>query len=80
MPVYDHIMTAHAAKKNERRTTMAPVTTMEELPVLDADEREAMLASLEEAEARIAAGEGIDYDPKAFADDLRARYHRRRRA
>ena len=43
-----------------------PVTTMEEIPVLSETERADLVASLKEAEARIQAGEGIDYDPKNF--------------
>lgn len=71
-------MTTKTAKKDQRRTTMVPVTTMEELPLLDADEREELIASLQEAEARIVDGEGIDYDPKTFASKLRSHYHNRR--
>ena len=56
-------MTENARK---RRTTVVPVTTLEDVPLLDDDEREEMLASLKEAEADIKAGKGIDYDPKAF--------------
>jgi hypothetical protein len=53
-----------------RRTTMVPVTTMEELPVLDDKERAELLASLTDAEARIKAGESIDYDPATFKSRL----------
>ena len=54
------------ATKSERRprhTTMMPVTTMEEVPVLTHAEREALVESLEEGEKRISAGEFVDYDP-----------------
>ena len=57
-----------------RRTTMVPVTTMEEIPVLGEEERAALLTSLKEAEARAKAGEAIDYDPKTFKDRLRGIY------
>ena len=57
-----------AAKR--RRTTMVPVTTMEELPVLSGEEREQLRASLEEAEGRVNAGQGVDYDPKTFKKRL----------
>ena len=40
---------------------MVPVTTMEELPVLSAEDQAKLRAELEAAEARVAAGEGIDY-------------------
>ena len=59
-------MTSKAATNDKRRTTMVPVTTMEELPVLSDKERADLRASLEEAEGRIEAGQGIDYDRKTF--------------
>jgi hypothetical protein len=60
-------MTSKAATNDKRRrTTMVLVTTMEELPVLSDKERADFRASLEEAEDRIKAGQGIDYDPKTF--------------
>jgi hypothetical protein len=49
---------------------MVPVTTMEEIPVLSGEERAKLAASLKEAEARIKAGKGIDYDPTKFRDRL----------
>jgi len=55
-----------ATKDERRRTTMVPVTTMEELPVLSDKERAELGASLKEAEARIEAGQGVDYDAKTF--------------
>ena len=64
-------MTSKAATGDKRRrTTMVPVTTMEEVPVLSDKERAQLRASLEEAEGRIKAGQGIDYDPKAFKKRL----------
>ena len=59
-----------ATKDKRRRTTMVPVTTMEELPVLSDKERVALTDSLKKAEARIKAGKGIDYDPRTFKDRL----------
>jgi hypothetical protein len=59
-----------STKAKGRRTTMVPVTTMEELPVLSDKERAELTTSLKEAEARIKAGKGIDYDPKTFKDRL----------
>jgi hypothetical protein len=53
-----------------RRTTMVPVNTMEEIPGLGEQEREALRTSLKEAEARANAGEAIDYDPNTFKDRL----------
>jgi hypothetical protein len=60
-------MTSKAATDDKRhRTTMMPVTTMEELPVLSDNERADLRASLEEAEGRIETGQGVDYDAKTF--------------
>jgi hypothetical protein len=56
--------------KDKRRTTMVPVTTMEEIPVLSDRERAELTASLKAAEARIKAGKAIDYDPKTFKHRL----------
>ena len=55
-------------KGKRRRTTMVPVTTMEEIPVLTDEERAALLASLEEAEAQIKAGDYAEYDRKKFRE------------
>ena len=63
-------MSSNATSKDRRRTTSVPVTTMEEVPVLSAEEQAKLRAELEAAEARIAAGEGIDYDPKTFRQRL----------
>ena len=57
-------------KSKRRRTTMVPVTTMEEIPVLTGKERAELVASLKDAQARIKAGKGVDYDPKTFKDRL----------
>ena len=61
---------AMKTERKVRRTTMVPVTTMEELPVLSEKERAELLNSLKQAEARIKGGQGIDYDPKTFKDRL----------
>ena len=47
-------------------TTMVPLTTMEEMPLPSAAERAAMIASLENGEAAIAAGESRAHDPPSF--------------
>jgi hypothetical protein len=47
---------------------------MEEIPVLSDTERDALLGQLKHAKARIKAGKGIDYDPKAFKDRLQRIY------
>jgi hypothetical protein len=57
-------------KDKRRRTTTVPVTTMEEIPVLSDLEREDLQRSLKDAEARITAGQGADYDPKTFKSRL----------
>jgi hypothetical protein len=59
-----------ATKDKRRRTTMVPVTTMEEIPVLSDRERAELTASLKAAEARVKAGKAIDYDPKTFKQRL----------
>jgi hypothetical protein len=55
---------------SERRMTMVPVTTMEEVPLLSERERAEMTASLHEAENRIQSGHAVDYDPNTFKDHL----------
>jgi hypothetical protein len=59
-----------ATRVKQRRTTMVPVTTMEEIPVLSEQEREELLTSLKDAEARAKAGKAADYDPNTFKDRL----------
>jgi hypothetical protein len=56
-------------ERKSRRTTLVPVT-MEEVPVLTPEERAALITSLEEAEARVKAGQFIEYDPAKFKDRL----------
>ena len=57
-------------KEKARRTTTVPVTTMEEIPVLDERERAVLIRALQEADVRVSAGEAIDYDPKTFRQRL----------
>ncbi len=61
------------------QTTMVPVTTMEEIPVLSETERAELLASLKEAERRAAAGEAVEFDPKTFKDRLLGIYRAAKR-
>jgi hypothetical protein len=70
---------ANQTKSIGRRTTMVPVTTMEEIPVLSDRERAELTTSLKEAEARIDAGKAVDYEPKTFKDRLIAIYRRGKR-
>ena len=65
-----NMTTKTATEDKRRRTTMVPVTTMEEIPVLSDAERLELTASLKEAETRVKAGKAIDYDPKSFKDRL----------
>ena len=68
-------MTANMdGKAKQHRTTMVPVTTMEEIPVLTENERAELLESLKQAEARIDAGRSVDYDRKSFRERLIAIY------
>ena len=69
-----YLLTMTTKTKPERRTTSVPVTTMEEVPVLDARERADLLDTLREAGADIAAGKGIAYQPKRFRDRLLSLY------
>ena len=49
---------------------MAPVTTMEEIPVLSKKERAILADALSKAEARVKAGKGVEYDPETFKNRL----------
>jgi hypothetical protein len=60
--------------QTRRRTRLEPVTTMEEVPVLDDRERAELISSLQQAEAEIAAGKGVEFDPDAFRDRLLSIY------
>jgi hypothetical protein len=68
-----------ATQRKRRRSTMVPVTTMEEIQVLSETETERLRNELKEAEARIRAGKGLDYDSKAFKNRLLRIYRSRRR-
>lgn len=59
-------MASNTATTAKRRTTRVPVTTLEEIPVLSAQERSALTNALEEAQARVEAGTAIDYAPETF--------------
>ena len=58
---------------------MVPVTTMEELPVLDDGERSELLEQLKRSERQIKSGHYGNYDPKAFKDRLVRIYRGRKR-
>jgi hypothetical protein len=58
---------------------MVPVTTMEEVPVLDPLERAELLDSLERASAEVKAGAAAEYEPKSFKDRLLRIYRDRKR-
>ncbi len=61
-----------ATKSDQKspRTALVPITTMEEIPVLSAQERAEFINSLEAAEGRIEAGDFAEYDPEKFEDRL----------
>ncbi len=69
---------ARPAKNKRRRTTMVPVTTMEEIPILSGKERAELLARLKAAQARVKAGKAIDYDPETFKQRLVGIYKAKR--
>lgn len=71
-------MSPTATAHRRRPTTMVPVTTMEEIPVLSGSERQELLASLDAAEVRAKAGQSTVYDPKTFKDRLIAIYRGRK--
>jgi hypothetical protein len=71
---------AMKTERKGRRTTMVPVTTMEEVPVLTARERKALITSLEEAEARAKAGAALAYDPASFKGRLLDVHRKAKRA
>jgi hypothetical protein len=70
---------ANQTKTMGRRTTLVPVTTMEEIPVLSERERAELAAALGAAETRVKAGKAIDYEPKSFKDRLIGIYRRGKR-
>lgn len=73
-------MTAKPNRKPEpRATTMVPVTTMEELPVLSEEERAKLLADLKVAEAEIASGHYTELDAEAFRQRLLDLYRNKTR-
>jgi hypothetical protein len=63
-------MQPNITPKNKRRVTVAPVTTMEEVPVLTSAERAEFIDSLEIAQAQINAGDFLEYEAEAFKDWL----------
>lgn len=54
------------------RTAMMPVTTMEEVPVLDEQARAEFVATLKAAEADIAAGRFAAHEPATFVETMLA--------
>ena len=70
-----------ATPTNEKvdRTATAPGGTMDDMPVLSDREREELITSLRQAEARIQSGTAIEYDPKTFKDRLIAIYRNAKR-
>jgi hypothetical protein len=63
-------MADKTATRAKRPTTTVPITTMEEIPVLSDGERAQLRASLEQAEARMKSGQGIEFDPEKFEKHL----------
>jgi hypothetical protein len=62
------------ADKTKPATIMVPVMTMEEVPILSEEERAELIASLKEAEAEIAAGKGVPFNPETFRDEMLTLY------
>lgn len=63
-------MSNSAVDRKQARTTMVPVTTMEEMPLPTEAERAEMIASLKAAEADIAAGNYVAHDSSTFVDQM----------
>jgi len=72
-------MVLMAETRDKRRTTMVPVTTMEEVPILTDEELAALRAALKEAEAQIQTGNYTEYDQKTFRERLLRIYRGRDR-
>jgi hypothetical protein len=66
------VPTMPTAAKDSPRTTLIPVTTMEEVGVLSTRERAELIASLAEAEREIAEGRAAPYD----GEEMRERFMR----
>jgi hypothetical protein len=63
-------MQSNTANQKKHRVTVAPVTTMEELPILTPAERAEFIDTLEDAQAQIKAGNFMEYEPEAFKNWL----------
>jgi len=61
-------MQPNVTTKNKRKVTVAPVTTMEEVPVLTSAERAEFIDSLEISQAQINARDFLEYEAEAFKD------------
>lgn len=59
-------------ERRPAKTTWIPVTTMEEMPLLDEEKLAELVGSLEEGEAEIAAGNFTVLEPRMFVDEMRA--------
>jgi hypothetical protein len=70
---------AKPVRDKRRRTTLVPVTTMEEIPVLSGKERAELIARLKAAQARVKAGKAVDYDPETFKGRLVGIYRKAKR-
>ncbi|MGL5117174.1 MAG: hypothetical protein ACRC7C_17810 [Beijerinckiaceae bacterium] len=62
-------MTSKQPNSVERRMEYVEITQAEEMPVLDAAEKAELLASLEEARAQLARGDGILFESGADLGD-----------
>ena len=62
-----------------RKTTVMPVTTMEEVPVLSEEEKAELIASLKQAQAEIAAGDYFEFRQGELGPWLRQQLEEARR-
>jgi hypothetical protein len=72
-------MPNNPANKRKRRTTLVPVTTMEEIPVLSEKERAELVSTLKSAQTRMKSGRGVEYNPEAFERRLLDIYRKSKR-
>jgi hypothetical protein len=73
------MITKASRKHDARPTTMVPVTTMEELPVLSEQERAELLAALKEAETEVGSGQYTEYESETFKQRLLEIYRTKKR-
>jgi hypothetical protein len=68
-------MSKTAAKSTERKMEYVQITQAEEMPVLSAEEKAELIASIKEAEAQIERGESLRFESgEAFGDWIKTQF------